>query len=172
MKTRSNSNSGSGDAPARILAVDDDRRNLLALEAVLDPLGLEVVSVTSGEDALIEVLRSEFALILMDVQMPSLDGFATTALIKKRQKSEHIPIIFLSAISRDEEQIFQGYAYGAVDYLVKPFNPQVLRAKVGVFVELWTQRQIVQRQERELARLERELADGSRLPLGERGESD
>ncbi|MBA2320459.1 MAG: response regulator [Deltaproteobacteria bacterium] len=150
-------NPGLDGTVARILAVDDHRPNLLALEAILDPLGVDVVSVTSGEDALIEILRSDFALILMDVQMPKLDGFATTSLIKKRQKSKHVPVIFLTAISREEEHIFQGYAYGAVDYLVKPFDPAILRAKVGVFVDLWTQKQIVQSQERELVKRERDL---------------
>lgn len=156
-KTRSGSTSPPIDAAPRILAVDDHKPNLLALEAILDPLGVDIVSVTSGEDALIEVLRSDFALILMDVQMPNLDGYATTSLIKKRQKSKHVPVIFLTAISREEAHIFKGYEHGAVDYLVKPFDPAILRAKVGVFIDLWTQKQIVQRQERELAKRERDM---------------
>lgn len=154
---RTGSTTHSADAAVRILAVDDHRPNLIALDAILDPLGVEMVSVTSGEDALIEILRTDFALILMDVQMPGLDGFATTSIIKKRQRSRHVPIIFLTAISREEEHISRGYDYGAVDYLVKPFDPSILRAKVGVFVDLWTQKQIVLRQERELVKRERDL---------------
>lgn len=134
----------------RVLMVDDYPANLLVLEGILQPLGLELVSASSGEEALIHVLRADFALILMDVQMPGLDGFATAALIKNRERSRHIPIIFLTAISRDAEHVFEGYAHGAVDYLLKPFHPAILQSKVQVFVDLYRQSRTILRQQREL----------------------
>lgn len=142
------------DVPPRVLMVDDYPANLLVLEGILDPLGLELVSASSGEEALMQVLKTDFALILMDVQMPGLDGFATASLIKKRERSRHIPVIFLTAISRDTEHIFEGYSHGAVDYLLKPFHPTILRSKVQVFVDLFRQRQTIERQQRELRQRE------------------
>src|SRR5947207_1292774 len=122
---------------ANILLVDDRRENLLAFEAVLEPLGHHLVSVTSGQEALKELLQQDFACILLDVQMPELDGFETAELIKQRERTSHIPIIFLTAISKEESHVFRGYSAGAVDYLFKPFEPEVLRSKVAVFIELW-----------------------------------
>ena len=142
--------------PASILLVDDYPANLLALEAVLQPLGHTLVRATSGEAALKAVLRQEFAVIIMDVQMPGLDGFQTAALLKTRERSRHIPIIFLTAISKDAAQVFQGYAQGAVDYLLKPFDPQILRSKVSVFVELWQRGELLRQREAALRALERE----------------
>ena len=121
---------------ANVLLVDDRPENLVALEAVLEPLGHNLVKVTSGMDALKRLLSDDFALILMDVQMPGLDGFETAAVIKQRERSRHIPIIFLSAASRHAEQVFRGYEAGAVDYIVKPYDPAVLRSKVEVFIDL------------------------------------
>jgi PAS domain S-box-containing protein len=122
---------------ANILLVDDRPKNLLALEAILEPLGQNLVSVESGEAALKELLQHDFACILLDVQMPELDGFETAELIKQRERTSHIPIIFLTAISKEESHVFRGYSAGAVDYLFKPFEPEVLRSKVAVFIELW-----------------------------------
>src|SRR5204862_3643558 len=122
---------------ANILLVDDRPENLLALEAILEPLGENLVSVDSGEAALKELLQQDFACILLDVQMPELDGFETAELIKQRERTSHIPIIFLTAISKEESHVFRGYSAGAVDYLFKPFEPEVLRSKVAVFIELW-----------------------------------
>jgi PAS domain S-box-containing protein len=135
-------------APPRspILMVDDHVENLLALEAVLGPLGQQLVRATSGREALREVLRHDFAVILMDVQMPEMNGFETALLIKERPRSRDIPIIFLTAISKDEEFVFEGYSAGAVDYIFKPFNPAILRSKVQVFVDLYLQRRELQRQ--------------------------
>lgn len=143
-----------------ILLVDDRRENLLALEAILEPLGRNLVSVTSGEAALKELLRDDFAVILLDVQMPGVDGFETAALIKQRPRSQHIPIIFLTAISKDSANVFKGYEAGAVDYVMKPFDPHVLVAKVSVFVDLWEKGRQVEEQaallrERELSELAR-----------------
>lgn len=120
----------------RILAVDDRAENLTALAAVLDALPVEVVPVTSGQAALKELLSDDFALILLDVVMPEMDGFETAGHIKARPRTRDIPIIFLTAGGEAGEQAFRGYAAGAVDYLTKPFDPWLLRAKVSVFVEL------------------------------------
>ncbi len=122
---------------ASVLLVDDQPENLLALEAVLKPLGLRTVRAGSGEEALRRLLQDDFAAILLDVQMPGMDGFETAELIKTRERTQHIPIIFLTAIDKERQQVFRGYSVGAVDYLFKPFDPDVLRSKVGVFVDLY-----------------------------------
>jgi PAS domain S-box-containing protein len=121
---------------ASILLVDDHPPNLVALEATLAPLGHRMVSAHSGQEALKAMLVEDFAVILLDVQMPHLDGFATAELIRAHPRTSQVPIIFITAIHRDPPQVFQGYACGAADYLSKPFEPIILRAKVGVFVEL------------------------------------
>jgi CheY-like chemotaxis protein len=123
---------------ARVLLVDDRRDNLLALEAILQGLPVQTVGAESGEEALKHLLIGEFALILLDAQMPAMDGFETARHIKRRERTRHVPIIFLTAADRDAHLELRGYAAGAVDYLTKPFDPWVLRAKVSVFVELWT----------------------------------
>jgi len=137
---------GALDLRARILMVDDHQPNLLALEAILAPLGEELVGVTSGEDALRQLLDGEFALILMDVQMPGMDGIETAAIIKQRERNRSTPIIFLTAIAKDPSFIFKGYSQGAVDYLLKPFDPEILRTKVSVFVDLWKRGELIKRQ--------------------------
>lgn len=126
--------------PARILMVDDRPENLLALEAILHGLGHELVKATSGEEALKQLLSDDYALILLDVQMPGMDGFETATHIKQRERTRDIPILFLTAIDGEAHQAFRGYAAGAVDYLSKPFDPWVLRAKVAVFIELHERR--------------------------------
>src|SRR5258706_14845441 len=131
---------------ARILMVDDHAPNVLALEAILSPLGEELVGVTSGEDVLRQLVEGEFALILMDVQMPGMDGIETAAVIKQRQRNRSTPIIFLTAIAKDPSFIFKGYSQGAVDYLLKPFDPEILRTKVSVFVDLWRRGELIKRQ--------------------------
>src|SRR3954468_24141559 len=117
--------------PVEILIVDDRPENLLALEAILEPLGQILVRATSGEDALRKLLTHDVAAILLDVQMPGMNGFEAARLIKAREKSRYIPIIFLTAISKDEQYVFEGYSVGAVDYLAKPFQPDILRSKVS-----------------------------------------
>lgn len=129
-----------------ILLVDDHPENLLALEAILESPFYRLVKTTSGVDALKQLLIEEFALILLDVSMPELDGFETAVLIKKRPKLRHIPIIFLTAFSKDEPFVFKGYSVGAVDYVFKPFEPLVLRSKVAVFAELFRSREQIKRQ--------------------------
>jgi CheY-like chemotaxis protein len=129
------------DRPAKVLLVDDRRDNLLALEAILQGLPVQTVGADSGEEALKHLLVEDFALILLDAQMPSMDGFETAGHIKRRERTRHVPIIFLTAADRDSHLALRGYAAGAVDYLTKPFDPWVLRAKVSVFVDLWTKTQ-------------------------------
>ncbi len=124
-------------AVAKALLVDDRRENLLALEAILQGLPVEPVAVESGEAALKQLLVDDFAVILLDAQMPEMDGFETAGHIKRRERTRQVPIIFLTAADRDAQLALRGYAAGAVDYLTKPFDPWVLRAKVSVFVELW-----------------------------------
>src|ERR671935_70982 len=131
---------------ANILLVDDRPENLLALEGILAPLGQPLLYAHSGDEALRQLLQHEVAVILLDVQMPELDGFETATLIKQRERTSHIPIIFITAISKDEEQVFRGYSAGAVDYVFKPFSPEVLRSKVAVFIELHEKNVELQRQ--------------------------
>src|SRR3982751_109400 len=127
--------------PAKVLLVDDRKDNLLALEAILQGLPVMPVSAHSGEEALKHLLVDDFALILLDARMPEMDGFETARHIKRRERTRHVPIIFLTAADRDSQLALRGYAVGAVDYISKPFDPWVLRAKVSVFVELWTKTQ-------------------------------
>jgi PAS domain S-box-containing protein len=140
---------------AAILMVDDRPENLVALEAILEPLGHQLVRANSGEEALRHILRQEFAVVLMDVQMPGMSGFETVQLIKSRERSKHLPIIFLTAISKDEQYVFEGYSAGAVDYMSKPFNPAVLRSKVSVFIDLFLKNQQISRQSEQLRASER-----------------
>jgi CheY-like chemotaxis protein len=122
---------------AKILLVDDREENLIALEAILSSLDLMPIRAKSGEEALKALLGTEFALILLDVRMPGMDGFETAAHIKRRERTRNIPIIFLTVVDSAPDYAFRSYAAGAVDYLTKPFDPWVLRAKVSVFVELY-----------------------------------
>ncbi len=152
--------------PVNILLVDDRPENLLALEAILEPLGQRLVRAMSGEEALRRLLVQDFALILLDVQMPGMNGFEAAELIKARERSRAIPIIFLTAINKEDAYVFRGYEVGAVDYLFKPFNPDVLRSKVSVFVEMHHKREQLRRQEqalRESERRELELSMRTRL---------
>ena len=144
--------------PVDILMVDDRPENLLALEAILEPLGQRLVRAHSGEEALRQLLGRDFALILLDVQMPGMNGFECARLIKARERSKFIPIIFLTAISKEEEYVFQGYEVGAVDYLFKPFQPDILRSKVSVFVDLYLK-------QRQLSEQELMLREGQRQEL-------
>jgi PAS domain S-box-containing protein len=151
-----------------ILLVDDRPENLLALEAILEPLGQQLLYAHSGDDALRQLLLHDVAVILLDVQMPGLDGFQTAALIKERERTRHIPIIFITAISKEEEHVFRGYSAGAVDYIFKPFNPDILRSKVSVFIDLQEKNEQLRRQaellkERELAEIRRESEERYRF---------
>jgi len=144
-------------ARPRILAVDDDERNLLAVSEVLAPVG-DVVCARSGDEALRHLLRDEFAVILLDVLMPDLDGYETAALIRRREQSRRTPIIFLSAINKESGHMLRGYDAGAVDYVFKPFDTLILRSKVAVFVDLYQKsREIQEKAAREQSLLEAAL---------------
>jgi PAS domain S-box-containing protein len=142
-----------------ILLVDDHPENLLALEAILGGLGQHLVRANSGPEALRCLLNQDFAVILLDVQMPGMDGFETATLIRNRPRSQHTPIIFLTAYSTNDKQMFQGYALGAVDYLFKPINPDILASKVAVFVDLFKKTEEVKRQAAELSAVNAELRE-------------
>ena len=139
---------------ARILIVDDDGRNLLALSETLKPLA-EIVCVSSGKDALRELLKQEFAVILLDVFMPEMDGYETAGIIRGRVRTSQVPIIFLSAVNKETSHLMRGYEMGAADYVFKPVDPVILKTKVGVFVDLYNARQEVQRK----AELESDLRE-------------
>ncbi|MBF0486919.1 MAG: response regulator [Nitrospirae bacterium] len=145
-----------------ILIVDDRQENLLVLETILSQLPeVGVVKALSGRDALWSLLRYEFALVILDVQMPEMDGFETAALIRSNNKTREIPIIFISAVSTDEKFIFKGYEIGAVDYLVKPINDAILKNKVNAFLKIDRQRQSIKEQSEQLSKaneyLEKEI---------------
>ncbi|MGH9282071.1 MAG: sensor histidine kinase [Acidimicrobiales bacterium] len=150
-----------GPDPA-LLLVDDRADNLLALEAVLGPLGRRMVRAQSGEQALRHLLTDDIAVIVLDVQMPGLDGFETAHHIKQRERSRDIPIIFLTAMSQDLEHRLRGYGTGAVDYIFKPVEPEILRAKVGVFLELELKTRLLRDQREQLARKSDDLERSNR----------
>ncbi len=149
---------------ANILLVDDRSDKLLAIEAILEPLEQNLVKAHSGKEALRHLLKQDFSVILLDVAMPGMDGFETAAMIRKRPRSEHTPIIFVTSISNSENNVFQGYSLGAVDYMITPFTPEVLRTKVSVFVELHRKTELIRYQAEQLRHAEelrhrRELAE-------------
>jgi light-regulated signal transduction histidine kinase (bacteriophytochrome) len=142
----------------KIMIVDDREDNLLSMESVLEPDGYRIVKATSGRQVLKLLLSDfDFALILMDVQMPNLNGFETASLIYERDRLKHIPVIFITANNYGEENIFKGYRAGAVDYIYKPVNPELLRAKVAVFVDLYKKNQRLLAQEQKLVAVNRSL---------------
>ena len=120
-----------------VLIVDDQKRNLDALEAMLAPIDCTLVRALSGDEALLCVLRHDFAAIVLDIRMPGMTGIELAKVIKQRKRSQHVPILFLTAHTVDETEVLQGYGVGAVDYLNKPINPEILRSKVGVFIDLF-----------------------------------
>ena len=144
---------------ASILLVDDRPENLVALEAILGSLNQKLVPVRSGDAALKALLSDEFAVILLDVVMPGMDGFETAAHIKRRPRTRDVPIIFLTALNSEPDYAFRSYSAGAVDYIAKPFDPWVLRAKVSVFVDLYMKNRQLSEQ---AALLRSQLADSLR----------
>lgn len=142
----------------KILLVDDREDNLLSIETILAPDGYQFVKASSGRQALKVLLNEfDFAIILMDVKMPNLNGFETASLIYEREKLRHIPIIFVTANNYGDENMFKGYQSGAVDYIFKPFNPDVLRAKVGVLIDLYKKNRLLLEQEQKLIAINRNL---------------
>ena len=148
---------------ARVLLVDDDERNLLAVATVLEDLG-EVVLARSGEEALRHLLKGEFAVILLDVYMPVMDGYETAQIIRDREQTKGIPIVFLSAVNKEAEHLLRGYSMGAVDYVFKPVDPIVLRSKVAVFVDLFEKTKEIERK----AKHEQALLDANLRANAER----
>jgi response regulator RpfG family c-di-GMP phosphodiesterase len=147
---------------ANILLVDDREENLVALEAILSSLDQNIIRARSGEEALRALLTNEFAVILLDIVMPGMDGFEIARAIKRRRKTREVPIIFLTAADADPDYAFRGYAAGAVDYISKPFDPWVLRTKVSVFVELYRKNQQL-REQSELLRTQFATAPSEEL---------
>lgn len=143
----------SSPVPAKILVVDDEPRNLIAVQEVLRSPGIEIVTAASGEAALRHVLQDDFAVILLDVQMPRLDGYEVAGLIRNRQRSSRVPILFLTAYNKDDLHVFRGYSAGAVDYVFKPIEPLILKSKVDVFVDLYRKTEEIRRQGEEERRL-------------------
>ena len=145
-----------GDEPVNILLVDDQPENLVALEAMLEPLGQRLVTARSGREALRALLEMDVAVILLDVRMPDMDGFETAAIIRTRERSRDTPILFLTAADQSHELAQQGYAVGAVDYLSKPVVPEFVKSKVAVFVELAKKTNLLVRQAERLRASEQE----------------
>ncbi|MCR8846310.1 ATP-binding protein [Paenibacillus sp. SC116] len=150
--------------PINILLVDDYPENLLALEAVLSDENYRLVTASSGEEALRHLMKEQFAVIVLDVQMPGMDGIETAKWIKSREKTQHIPIIFISANYTDTEHLFAGYSAGGIDYMVKPFIPHVLKSKIASFVgmfqaqkRLQAKKMLLQQKTQELERMNKEL---------------
>ena len=139
--------------PAKILVVDDDPRNLIAVEEILRGPGIEIIKADSGEAALRQILKHDFAVILLDVQMPRLDGYEVAGLIRNRPRSSRVPILFLTAFNKDDMHVFRGYSAGAVDYVFKPIEPLILKSKVDVFVDLYRKTEEIRRQGEEERRL-------------------
>lgn len=129
-----------------ILIIDDRPENLIALESILDDPKIQLIKAESGLKALELVLKYEFALILADVVMPDMDGYETAELLRGKAESKQIPIIFITAINKELKFVFKGYEAGAVDYLIKPFEPEILKSKVKVFIQLFQQQKIIEQQ--------------------------
>ena len=154
----------SSSSQANILVVDDERHSLVAMQQLLSGPDRNVLAVGSGKEALRQILKTDFALILLDIRMPEMDGFETATWVHKLERSRHTPIIFLTAALEDAQSVFRGYEIGAVDYILKPVNPDILKSKVAVFVDLYTKSaelatQVIQRKsaERELSRVNESL---------------
>jgi two-component system, sensor histidine kinase len=155
-----------------ILAVDDDANNLAAIEVALGGFAEHLVTARSGREALRLLLERDFAVILLDVQMPGMDGFEAARLIRARERTRHVPIIFVTAYTRDDADVLKGYGLGAVDFLFKPIVPEVLQAKVGVFVELQLRTAEVERQAHQLTELERREAERKLVAERQRWEAE
>ena len=149
-----------------ILVVDDQQHNLVAMEAIFDGEPVDLVMATSGQEALRLLLQREFSLVLLDVQMPNLDGFEVAEIMRSNARTENVPIIFLTALSKEQRYIFRGYESGAVDYLFKPIEPVILRSKVRVFLELDRK----SRNLRESLRLLQQERDNNQMLLRSLGE--
>ena len=142
----------------KLLVVDDREDNLFSIETILEQDNYVIRKANSGRAALRILLKEDdFTLILMDVQMPDLNGFETASMIYERDRMKRIPIIFITANDYGDESVFKGYQMGGVDYIYKPINPELLRAKVAVFVELYTKNRLLQEQEHKMAEANKQL---------------
>ena len=153
---------------AKILIVDDRPENLLVLESLLDEPDIELIKADSGNEALRKILDHEFALVLLDVQMPDMDGYEVAELLRGNKKTRHVPIIFVTAKNKEDASIFKGYDSGAVDYLFKPLEPVILKSKVGVFLELYRHKEELLAKTRELDRRLADLEEIGRASCRER----
>ncbi len=135
-----------GENKINILIVDDRPENLLSMESLIESPELNIVRASSGNESLGLMLDYEFAIVLLDVQMPGMDGFETAELMRGSEKTKHVPIIFVTALSKDQKYVFRGYESGAVDYIFKPLEPEILKSKVKVFCEIYRQKRIIQNQ--------------------------
>jgi two-component system, cell cycle response regulator len=151
----------------KVLIVDDLPTNLTVLEALLKELDINIVKASSGNEALALMIENDFALVLLDVQMPEMDGFETAELMRGSAKTRHIPIIFITAISKDQEHIFRGYEAGAVDYIFKPFKPQILKGKVKIFIDLYNQKKRLEGINNGLRDANRKILDQQRSVIEE-----
>ena len=145
------------DGDVKVLLVDDNSQNLKALEAILDGPRRSLIKVSSGEEALRYLLSHDCSVVLLDIKMTGIDGFETANLIRSRERTKDLPIIFLTSYSKDESDVLKGYSYGAVDYIFKPIVPDILKTKVDVFVELFRKNSELKRKNEELERAEKEL---------------
>jgi serine phosphatase RsbU (regulator of sigma subunit) len=161
----------SGDEPVSILLVDDQPQNLLVLETLLEDLGQNLVRARSGPEALRQLLQRDFAVIVMDVNMPGMDGLEVASLIRARERTRHTPIIFVTAYE-DADRLLRGYELGAIDYLIKPIAPAILRSKVAVLVDLYQMNRKVQRQTEQLRDLERQRYERDLAAARERWEME
>ena len=152
---------------ASILLVDDREENLFSLSALLEPLGQQLILARSGRDALREVLKHDFALILMDAEMPGMSGFEAAEMIRSRERTSHVPIIFVTAHGAERKHMFRSYSVGAVDYIPKPFDPDILRSKVKVFVDLYTKNEQIKQQAEMLHEIELRDAERKQIELQE-----
>ena len=150
----------------KVLVVDDRKENRTAMEAILADLDVEMLEAASGDDALALVLEHEFAVVLMDVQMPGMDGFETVSLLRQHRRTQHLPVVFVTAISTEGHFVSRGYEVGAVDYLFKPVDPEILRSKVRVFVQLYQMKTLLEEKNAELEQMAHELHEATlRDPL-------
>ena len=140
-----------------ILLVDDKKANLIALEAQLERPDLIIHTALSGNEALAMVIEQRYALILLDVQMPEMDGFETAEIMRSSLKTRHVPIIFVTAISKEQKHIFKGYEAGAVDYIFKPLEPHILNSKVNIFLQIDRQKLLIEQKSREIEKTNRKL---------------
>ena len=143
----------------KILIVDDKQANLTALRALLEKLDVTVFEAISGNDALGLTLEHVFSLVLLDVQMPEMDGFETAELMRSSLHTKHVPIIFVTAISKEQHHIFKGYESGAVDYIFKPLDSDILKSKVNVFMNIFNQKQIIEDKKRKLEEANKKILD-------------